>query len=169
MCSANGVARRCIALTTTTCHNHVQNTNRHYIGICSCGANRLLTRSAAHVVQPCAIGIAPCQPVSRLNHLPAKSDSFTPNVSAMATNNVLLQSLSPRSIRNNRSGVMPTACDSCHCVKPFRCRVRRILLPVVTGAHLLGFRKITLGFQPGVYQVTYDFAHGTPTIPVCLL
>lgn len=103
------------------------------------------------------------KPVARPVYLPTNSDSFTPSASAIADIVFLSQLLSPRSTKNNLAGVMPTACDSCHCVQPFFCLARRINCPVVTAITLLvrnvDFGYVAFGLQSNIYQVTYQVAH----------
>ena len=114
----------------------LQNQPAIMVDICLEGANRLLTRSAAQESPWCSLALSASPHISRFHgYLPTKSVSFTPRASAIATINVREQFLSPRSIKNNRAGVIPTACDSCHCVQPFFCLTRRIFCPVVTRAH----------------------------------
>ena len=62
------------------------------------------------------------------NHPPHSFVTSTPSASAIDSSNSR-EHFSPRSTSRIFPGVTPTARDSCHCVKPRSCRMRRMLFP----------------------------------------
>ena len=73
------------------------------------------------------------------DYSPFNSRSSHCSASAMRSINSSGQGLIPRSISSMVPGVVPTSCDSCHCVNPRFILRLRIFLPshIIRDAHLL--------------------------------